>query len=529
MTSKLEYEEHEEYRNRSRKLKELRELGVEPYPHKYTPTHFSKRLHEQFENSNIGHSDDAAAGETESVRVSGRLILFRAMGKNAFAHIQDHMGKIQVMFNRDDTKVVGYDPNNTSLAEAPKPLKLIEKKIDLGDIIGIEGNLFHTQKGELTVYAKKVTLLCKTLLPLAEKHAGLHDKEIRYRKRWLDLISNEDVRETFRIRSQILSQIRKYFENLDFIEVETPVLQSIYGGAEARPFTTRLHALDQKMFMRISLEIPLKKLIVGGMDKVFEMGRVFRNEGIDRSHNPEFTLLEAYASYWDYNDMMQCMENLVEMLAMKLFGTTKLAVNVPDAEEPVEIDVKAPWPRLSMKESLKKFTNIDVDALSDEELYHMVIECGHLETKKVKTFPRGLMISALFEHKVEPLLIQPHHITDFPIETTPLCKPHRDPEEKSKGIVERFESFILGGEFCNAYSELNDPLIQKQLLEEQAKRKEAGDEEANPFDHEFVEAICQGMPPTGGIGIGIDRLVMLLTNSVSIRDVLFFPWMKPTS
>jgi lysyl-tRNA synthetase class 2 len=365
------------------------------------------------------------------------------------------------------------------------------------------------------------------LLPLAEKHSGLQDKEIRYRKRWLDLISNEDVRKTFRMRSKILSHIRNYFEGLQFIEVETPVLQSIYGGAEARPFITKLNALDQQMFMRISLEIPLKKLIVGGMDKVFEIGRVFRNEGIDRSHNPEFTLLEAYASYWDYNDMMRCMENLVESLALELHGTTKLKAVNPETGEEAEIDVKAPWPRLSMKESLIKHAGIDVDALSDQELYQMVIDCGHLETKKVKTFPRGLMISALFEHKVEPLLIQPHHITDFPIETTPLCKPHRDPEERRKGIVERFESFILGGEFCNAYSELNDPLIQRELLEDQVKRKEAGDEEANPFDQEFVEAISQGMPPTGGIGIGIDRLVMLLTNSHSIRDVLYFPWMKP--
>ncbi len=431
------------------------------------------------------------------------------------------------MFNRDNTEIAGIEKGNPTSAETLSPLKIIEKKIDIGDIVGIQGHLFFTQKGELTVYAKKATLLCKTLLPLAEKHSGLQDKEIRYRKRWLDLISNEDVRDTFRKRSQILSLIRKYFEESDFIEVETPVLQSIYGGAEAQPFITKLNALDQQMFMRISLEIPLKKLIVGGMDKVFEIGRVFRNEGIDRTHNPEFTLLEAYASYWDYNDMMKCMENLVESLALNLHGSTVLKVSNPETGAEAEIDVKAPWPRLSMKESLIKFANIDVDQLSDQDLYKMVIDCGHLEAKKIKTFPRGLMVAALFEHKVEPQLIQPHHITDFPIETTPLCKPHRDLQEREKGIVERFESFILGGEFCNAYSELNDPLIQKELLEGQAKRKEAGDEEANPFDYEFIEAICQGMPPTGGIGIGIDRLVMLLTNSHSIRDVLFFPWMKP--
>lgn len=527
MTTKLEFEQHEEYENRVRKLHELRDLGLEPYPHKFTPTHNAAALHDQYGSSDLKGSEEAQEGKTDSVTVGGRLVLFRAMGKNAFAHVQDHTGRIQVMFNRDNTEVVGYNPHNPSVAEAPKPIKIIEKKFDLGDIIGIEGNLFLTQKGELTIYAKKVTLLCKTLLPLAEKHAGLHDKEIRYRKRWLDLISNDDVRDTFRKRSLILSLIRKFFESHDFIEVETPVLQSLYGGAEASPFITKLNALDQQMFMRISLEIPLKKLIVGGMDKVFEIGRVFRNEGIDRTHNPEFTLLEAYASYWDYNDMMSCMENLVEKLAIELHGTTKLIVNNPETNDTVEIDVKAPWKRLSMKESLVKYANINVDELSDDELYKMVIDCGHLETKKVKTFPRGLMIAALFEHKVEPLLMQPHHITDFPIETTPLCKPHRNVEEREKGIVERFESFIMGGEFSNAYSELNDPLIQKQLLEEQAQRRDAGDEEANPFDHEFIEAISQGMPPTGGIGIGIDRLVMLLTNSSSIRDVLYFPWMKP--
>ncbi len=528
MSQTAEQKPTDEYQNRLKKLNELRELGLDPYPPKYSPTHFAKPLHEEFGNRSIGHSEDAQAGTTPEVRVAGRLVLFRAMGKNAFAHLQDQSGRIQVMFNRDATEVQGFRPENPAAGEQLSPLKLIEKKFDLGDILGVEGHLFYTQKGELTVFAKKVTLLCKTLLPLPEKHSGLQDKETRYRKRWLDLISNEEVRETFRKRSQILSLIRKFFEEKHFIEVETPVLQSIYGGAEARPFITKLNALDQQMFMRISLEIPLKKLIVGGMDKVFEIGRVFRNEGIDRSHNPEFTLLEAYASYWDYNDMMRCMETLVEGLAMQLYGTSLLVISNPETGAETTIDVKAPWPRLTMKESLVKFASIDVDRMSDQELYKAVLDCGHLEAKKIKTFPRGLMISALFEHKVEPKLIQPHHITDFPIETTPLCKPHRDPAEREKGIVERFESFILGGEFCNAYSELNDPVIQKELLEDQAKRKEAGDEEANPFDQEFIEAISQGMPPTGGIGIGIDRLVMLLTNSHTIRDVLYFPWMKPT-
>jgi lysyl-tRNA synthetase class 2 len=515
------YQTNDEYQVREEKLLELKRLGIDPYPNQFVPTHQSKKIQEKYQDATSGTSEEAQAGTTESVVLAGRLILFRSMGKNIFAHIQDSTGKIQVMFNRDATLLEGYT------GQEPTPFKVIEKKFDLGDIIGVEGHLFHTMKGELTIFVKKATLLSKSLLPLADKHGGLHDKEIRYRKRWLDLISNDPVRDTFRKRSQILRSIRNFFENQGFIEVETPVLQSIYGGAEARPFTTELHALHQEMFLRISLEIPLKKLIVGGMDRVFEMGRVFRNEGIDRSHNPEFTLLEAYAAYWDYNDMMALFEKLVETLAIKLLGTTKIAAIHPETGEAVEIETKAPWPRFTMKESIKHFANIDPDALSDPELYKILEKSGHIDKDRLKLLSRGLMIAALFEIFVEPKLIQPHHITDHPIETTPLCKLHRDPKERKEGIVERFESFILAGEMCNAYTELNDPVLQRELLEKQASRRDAGDEEASPFDEEFVESICQGMPPTGGIGIGIDRLVMLLTHAHSIRDVLFFPWMKP--
>lgn len=527
MTAKPEYQSHEEFQNRTRKLAEIRELGIEPYPHRYEPTDTAKKLHEEFDQAQIGHSEDAMAGSTKQACIAGRLVLFRSMGKNAFAHIQDETGRIQVMFNRDSTEVEGYKIVETSAPEALNPLKLIEKKIDIGDIIGIEGFLFHTNKGELTIFAKKVTLLCKTLLPLAEKHAGLADKELRYRKRWLDLISNPEVQQTFRTRSFILKLIRDYFEKANFLEVETPVLQSIYGGAEARPFVTTLNALDQEMFLRISLEIPLKKLIVGGMNRVYEIGRVFRNEGIDRNHNPEFTLLEAYAAYWDYNDMMSFMENLFEKLAITLHGSSKVLIRNPETNEDVEIDFKAPWPRLTMKGSIAKYGNLNVDELSDEQIRKMLEESKHCDTKKLASMSRGLLIAALFAVKVEQHLIQPHHIIDHPIETTPLCKLHRNPKERENKIVERFESFVLGQEISNAYSELNDPELQRSLLEEQAKRRDAGDEEASPLDEEFIEAICQGMPPTGGIGIGIDRLVMLFTNSHSIRDVLYFPWMKP--
>lgn len=525
MTQLPEYHQQEEFQNRTRKLAEIREAHVEPYPHKYTPTNTALQLHQQFNQVDVGHSDDAAAGTTEQVCVAGRLVLFRSMGKNAFAHLQDETGRIQIMFNRDATKVTGYHQQEQEADMSP--YKFIEKKIDLGDIIGVEGHLFRTQKGELTIFAKEATLLCKTLLPLADKHSGLADKELRYRKRWLDLISHPEISQLFRTRTHILQEIRNYFHNHQFLEVETPILQSIYGGAEARPFNTILHALDQEMFLRISLEIPLKKLIVGGMHRIYEIGRVFRNEGIDRNHNPEFTLLEAYAAYWDYRDMMEFVEKLFERLALDLYGTTLVPYTPPDGGESLHIDMKAPWKRMTMKESLHHYVNLDADALSDEQMRNMLKESGHCDVKKLMGLSHGLLIAALFEVFVEPHLIQPHHIYDHPIETTPLCKPHRDPKLRAEGLVERFESFILTQEICNAYSELNDPEIQRRLLESQAQRREAGDEEASPLDEEFIEAICQGMPPTGGIGIGIDRLIMIMTNSHSIRDVLYFPWMKP--
>lgn len=529
MAGEQEYLDLEDYRIRSQKLAEIRQLGIDPYPHKYTPTATSAKLQKEYPDASIGHSEEAAAGKTPTATIAGRLVLFRAMGKNAFAHIQDELGRIQVMFNRDTTEVVGYKPTSTGNPETLTPMKFIEKKIDLGDIIGVEGNLFYTQKGELTLFAKKVTLLCKTLLPLAEKHSGLADKELRYRKRWLDLISSSDVMQRFQTRSQIFRLIRQFFEKYNFLEVETPVVQSIYGGAEARPFTTVLNALNQQMYLRISLEIPLKKLIVGGFEKVYEIGRVFRNEGIDRNHNPEFTMLEAYAAYWDYNDMMALTENLFEFLALQLFGSTKVPASIPDKEETIEIDMKAPWTRLTMKDAISKYAKLNVDNLTDEQMGKMILESQHCAPDKLKTMGRGLRIAALFEIFAEPHLIQPHHIIDHPIETTPLCKPHRNKKDRDEGLVERFESFILGQEICNAYTELNDPEIQRKLLEQQAKRREAGDEEASPLDEEFLESIYQGMPPTGGVGIGLDRLVMIMTNSHTIRDVLLFPWMKPKS
>lgn len=515
-----DYHSHEEFINRKEKLNELIASGIDPYPADFKPSAKLGDLLKEWEGKEIGHSEEAGLGQTPAASIAGRLILFRAMGKNAFGHLQDESGKLQVMFNRDLTQVKGF-----TASPEMTPLKWIEKKIDLGDIIGVEGHLFRTQKGELTLFAKTVTLLCKTLLPLPDKHSGLVDKQIRYRKRWLDLISHPDVVHTFQVRSRILSLVRKYCEAHGFMEVETPVLQNNYGGAEAKPFVTTLNALNQEMFLRISLELPLKQLIVSGFLKVFEIGKVFRNEGMDRTHNPEFTMLEAYSAYWDYNDMMVFTENLFETIALSLFGTTEITFTKED--KTFAVDVKAPWKRLSMKESIRVYGQFDVDTLSDDKMRSILLERGSIDPKKIHSGTRGNLIALFFEEFVEEHLIQPHHIIDHPIETTPLCKLHRDPTLRKERLVERFETFILGNEFCNSYTELNDPVLQRTLLEGQAKKKNEGDEEAHPLNEEFVEAICQGMPPTGGLGIGIDRLVMLFTQAPSIRDVLFFPLMRP--
>lgn len=515
---KSTYLQNDEYKVRQQKLEMLREMGIEPYPHKYEPTFSTDALRKKYQSHPVGSSDDAKNSVTEEVTVAGRVVLFRAMGKNAFGHIQDHNGRIQFMVNREMTKVEGL--TNSDLTG----LKWVEKFIDLGDIIGIKGNVFRTKKGEITVFAKEITLLTKTLLPLPDKHSGLQDKGVRYRKRWLDLIANPEIKETFILRSAIYQLIRSYYAEHQFMEVETPILQNTYGGAEARPFTTDLHALHQKMFARISLEIPLKKLIVGGFDRIFEIGKVFRNEGIDKTHNPEFTELESYAAYWDYNDVMRFTENLFAYIANKLFGTTVLKGCIDKQGNTCDVDLKAPWKKITMKESIKEYSKYDLDSLSVEEQKSILAKTTSLDPDAIKKATPGNLMSYFFEEFVEHHLIQPHHIIDHPIETTPLCKTHRNNEP---GIVERFESFILGFEFCNAYSELNDPILQRKLLVNQSKILEVDEEKGHPLDEEFLESIFQGMPPCGGVGIGLDRLVMLFAKQSSIRDVLFFPIMRP--
>ena len=511
----MSYQESEEFKNRSKKLAAIKAAGINPYPHKFNKTTTIEEIISSYGSDPIGNSEQASSGNTKEACIAGRLILFRAMGKNAFAQLQESSHKIQLMFNREATQVVDLKDH------AESHLKFIEKHIDLGDIIGVDGNLFRTKTGELTLFVKQFTLLCKTLLPLPEKHSGLTDKESRYRKRWLDLITHEEIRHVFLMRSRMMQIIRSFLNDQKFLEVETPILQNVYGGAEARPFCTHINAIDQDVFMRISLEIPLKKILAGGMERIYEIGKVFRNEGIDRTHNPEFTMLEAYAAYWDYNDMIHFVDTLIERIAMELLGTTKITYLIEDQE--VTINLKAPWKRLTMKESILEYAGIDVDKLTDIEIYQVLKERTKIDGAIISKSSRGALIAMLFEEFVVKKLIHPHHIVDHPIETTPLCKPHRKQTQAHEGLVERFESFVLGRELCNAYSELNDPELQRSLLEKQSQQ-----EDAHPLDEEFVEAVCQGMPPAGGIGIGLDRLAMLLTKADSIRDVIYFPMLKPT-
>ena len=474
---------------RRQKLSVLQEAGKDPFQiTKYDVTHHSLEIRDHFDTL-----------EGREVSIAGRVMSKRVMGKASFCNVQDLQGDIQVYVARDS---VGED----SYADF--------KKYDVGDIAGVEGTVFKTKTGEISVHAQKVTLLSKSLQILPEKYHGLVNTDIRYRQRYTDLIMNEDVKKTFVMRSKIISAIRRYLDGQGFLEVETPMLVSNAGGAAARPFETHYNALDEDVKLRISLELYLKRLIVGGMERVYEIGRVFRNEGLDARHNPEFTLMELYQAYTDYNGMMDLTENMFRHVAKEVCGTTI----VPYGD--VEIDLGKPFERITMVEAVKKYTGVDFDEVPDTAAAKKLADEKNVHYEERHT--KGDIINIFFEEFVEEHLIQPTFVMDHPVEISPLTK--RKPDKPD--YVERFELFITAREMCNAYSELNDPIDQRERFKAQEAALAAGDEEANTTDEDFMNALEIGMPPTGGIGYGIDRLVMLLTNSPAIRDVLLFPTMK---
>jgi len=482
-------EEDHLMKERISKLNELKEMGIDPYPYSFEQTRHAKDILDQ-------HKGLAPETHTEdNVSVAGRIMFLRRMGKATFLHLQDETGRIQAYIRQDD------------VGDAYKVLK----KSDIGDIIGIKGHIFATKTGETSVYAKEYTLLSKSIRPLPDKYHGIKDKEIKYRKRYLDLTMDPDVKEIFRKRAVIYKSIREFLDNLGYIEVQTPILQTQYGGANARPFKTKINAWNMPMYMRIAYELHLKRLLVGGFEKVYDLSMCFRNEGVDKTHNPEFAMMEVQTAYEDYNYTMQLAENMWEYIAKKLNGTT--VIRFGDKE----IDLKAPWERLSMHDAIKKYAGIDIANMPDEDVMGKGKELG-LEAEN-----RGLMTQAIFEELVEEKLVQPVHIIDHPVETCPLAKAHRE----KKGLIERVESFVNGWEVGNYYSELVDPKIQREHFEEQVKKGRGGDEEAHPMDEDYIEALEYGLPPNAGIGIGIDRMVMLMTGCDSIREVLLFPIMKP--
>lgn len=474
---------------RREKLEALKNQGKNPFEvTRFDGVISSEEIKENFEKL-----------EGSQVRVAGRIVSKRVMGKASFFHIQDGAGRIQGYARKD---VMGDEP----YAEY--------KTYDIGDIVGLDGEAFRTNAGEISVKCHSVTLLSKSLLPLPEKFHGLKDMDLRYRQRYVDLIVNPEVKDTFAKRSKIIKAIRDYLDEKGFMEVETPILHGTAGGAAARPFITHHNTLDIDMYLRIATELHLKRLIVGGFERVYEIGRIFRNEGMDIKHNPEFTTMELYQAYTDYNGMMELCEGLFAHCAKVLYGTTKITY------QGQEIDLTPPWNRMSMNDAVKQYTGVDFSAAdTDEQAREMAKKLG----LEVENETAGKILSMAFDAFVEEKLVQPTFITDYPVEISPLAK--RKPDNPK--LTERFELFITSRELANAFSELNDPIDQKQRFVDQLKEREAGDEEAHMMDEDFVNALEYGMPPTGGIGIGIDRMVMLLTDSYSIRDVLLFPTMKP--
>ncbi len=478
---------------RRQKLAELQAQGKDPFDvYKVDRTHTSKEIKEGYETL-----------EGQTVTVAGRLMSKRVQGKAGFSHIQDRYGRLQMYIKIDD---VGED-------------RLKEfKTFDLGDWVSVTGFVFKTKTEEISVHIKDFQLISKSLKPLPDKWHGLKDPDLRYRQREVDLIMNENVRETFIKRTQIIRGVREFLDNRGYLEAETPILSPIAGGAAARPFTTHHNALDIDMYLRIATELYLKRLIVGGFEKVYDMGKNFRNEGIDIRHNPEFTMIELYEAFADYNDMMELMENLVAYVCEKVNGTTNVMY------QGTEINLAPPWRRITMVDAVKEYAGIDFAQIKTDEEAQAIAKEKHLEFKKaIKDCTKADILNALFEEYAEHHFIQPTFLIDYPVEISPLTKKKRGNEE----FTERFEGFIYGREVCNAYSELNDPIVQRDRFDQQAKERELGDDEAYMIDEEFMSALETGMPPTGGLGIGIDRIIMFLTNAYSIRDVILFPTMKP--
>lgn len=483
---------HELRRIRREKLATLQEAGADPFQQvKFSRDHYTQDIQQNF---------DELEGKT--VRLAGRVMSKRVMGKASFSDLSDRYGRVQMYIKRDN---VGEDVYKTY------------KKVDIGDIVGISGEVFRTHKGEISVAVREWTLLSKNLAPLPEKWHGLRDTDARYRQRYVDLIMNPEVRDTFEKRSAIVREIRRFMDGRGFMEVETPCLNTIPGGAAARPFITHHNALDIDMYMRIATELHLKRLIVGGMEQVYEIGRIFRNEGMDTKHNPEFTTIELYQAYTDYYGMMDITEDMVIHVCENVLGTTKVTY------QGTELDFSRGWKRMTMAEAVKEYAGIDFMSLSPEEALETVKARG-LEIEPGKE-SWGYLLNQCYDEFVESKLVQPTFIMDHPVEVSPLAK--RKPSDPR--LTERFECFVMGRELCNAFSELNDPIDQRARFERQAMLRAAGDEEANMMDEDFINALEYGMPPTGGMGMGIDRLVMFLTDAPSIRDVLLFPTMKPLS
>lgn len=480
---------------RREKLKKLKDTGKNPFDIvKYDVTHHSNKIKDNFEEM-----------ESQFVSVAGRIMSMRDMGKASFFDLQDRYDKIQVYVKTDDLGEENYSEFKT---------------YDIGDIVGVKGTVFKTKRGEISIHAKEITLLTKSLQPLPEKWHGLKDVDIRYRQRYVDLIVNPEVRDTFEKRTKIIQAVRRFFDERDFLEVDTPVLATIASGAAARPFKTHSNALGIELYLRIATELYLKRLIVGGFERVYEMGKDFRNEGISVRHNPEFTMIELYQAYADYNDMMDHCEQCIAYCAKEVLGTTKIIY------QGTEIDLTPPWNKMTMIDAVKKYSGVDFKEVKGDEAAREVAKKLNVldELKKdLKYCTWGDILNAAFEAYVEEHLIQPTFIIDYPVEISPLTKAKKD----DPSITERFEAFIYGREIANAYSELNDPIVQKERFLQQLQDREYGDDEAYAMDEDFVNSLEIGMPPTGGMGIGIDRIIMFLTDSYSIRDVILFPTMRP--